>query len=371
MPDLDDTADQVLDDAYCPVCNAVFASFIERCPDDGARLKRSRDPLLGTTLDGRFRVVGPIGEGSMGRVYLGIQLSVNRAVAIKTIRDRWATDRDAARRFEREVRMLTRLSHPNIVNVYDFGSADGVLYLVMELLRGRTLADELSRRARFDVRRACEIAIQLCDALAAAHTAGVVHRDLKPANIVLVDASSGRDLVKVLDFGLAKPLTTERISLNEVTRTGIVLGTPLYLAPEAIAGDPASPSSDLYALGCVLFEMLAGAPPFVETSIELVMRRQLTADPPPLPANVPSELASVVASLLAKEPEARPPSALAVAARLHALIAAPIDDLDEATTFPRASPVAEPPPPRELPVAAMMAVACVLAVIACVLVVLV
>src|SRR5262249_22076159 len=101
----DDTTHEATDDADCPVCHGVFASFVERCPDDGARLKRSRDPLLGRMLDGRFRVVGPLGEGSMGRVYLGIQLSVNRAVAIKTIRDRWVTDRDAARRFEREVRM--------------------------------------------------------------------------------------------------------------------------------------------------------------------------------------------------------------------------------------------------------------------------
>jgi serine/threonine-protein kinase len=377
MPDHVDTTDEPIEDAHCPVCNAVFASFIERCPDDGARLKRTRDPLVGRTLDNRFRVVGPLGEGTMGRVYLGIQLSVNRAVAIKTIRDRWATDRDAARRFDREARMLTRLSHPNIVNVYDFGSADGVMYLVMELLRGHTLADELARHRRFDVRRACDIALQLCDALASAHAAGVVHRDLKPANIVLVDGSSGRDFVKVLDFGLAKPLRAERISLNEVTRAGIVMGTPLYLAPEAIAGDPAAPSADLYALGCMLHEMLSGDPPFVEASIELVMRRQLTAAPPPLPANVPPGLARVVTSLLAKDPDHRPKSALAVAARLRAFLTPLAEDLDEATTFPRASPsismssVVEPPlvvEPRQLPVAAIMLVASVIAVIACVVV---
>ena len=364
-----DTTDEPIEEVVCPICRATFASVLDRCPDDGARLTRSLDPMVGAILDGRYRIVAPLGEGAMGRIYLGTQLSVNRSVAIKVIRETWATDRDAMRRFMREAQVVTRLNHPNIVNVYDFGNADGVMYLVMELLRGTTLADELARCVRFDVRRACDVAIQLCDALAAAHACGVVHRDLKPPNVVLVGASAGRDLVKVLDFGLAKSVAPERPSLNDVTRTGVIMGTPLYLAPEAVAGDAAEPRSDLYALGCVLYEMLAGRPPFVDASVDVVLRSQLAVPPPPL-AGVPMELGVLVEQLLAKDPEDRPASAAGVAARLQ-LILVPHSDLDEAPTFPRASRLPTPveAAPRLPSAAVMLLLLAVLAAIACIVVV--
>ncbi|HEV7554763.1 MAG TPA: serine/threonine-protein kinase, partial [Kofleriaceae bacterium] len=280
IPD-DDTTDDRLDgeDLYCPVCGEGFAALFDRCPDDGARLVRwttSSDPLLGSLLDGRFRVVRLLGAGAMGRVYEGLEIAIDRPVAIKVMHDRYAFDSDAAKRFLREARVLTTLAHPNIVELYELGhTGAGLMYLVMELLRGTTLADELVARGAFEPGHACEIAIQLCDALAAAHACGIVHRDLKPANVVLV----GR-IAKVLDFGLAKSVVADRSSIGDLTQAGVILGTPLYLSPEALSGDAADPRMDLYALGCVLHELLAGEPPFANASIDVVLTQQLIADPP-------------------------------------------------------------------------------------------
>ena len=348
----DDTTDERIDgeDLYCPVCGEGFAALFDRCPDDGARLirwKTSSDALLGSLLDGRFRVVRPLGAGTMGLVYEGLQISVDRPVAIKVIHDRYALSSDAAKRFMREARVLTSLTHPNIVNVYEFGRTDaGVMYLVMELLRGTTLADELARRGPFEPGRACEIAIQLCEALAAAHACGIVHRDLKPANVVLVD---GGRLVKVLDFGLAKSVVAaDRSSVGDLTQAGVILGTPLYLSPEALSGDAADPRMDLYALGCVLHELLAGQSPFANASVDVVLTRQLIADPPRLPSYVSEELAALVDALLAKSPEARPASAAGVAAQLRAIVGtAPPLDMDESTTL--VAPPKRPTPRRPEP----------------------
>jgi serine/threonine-protein kinase len=320
-----DTTDDRLDgdEVYCPRCGGSFSPLVDLCPDDGTRLIRWQarpDPLLGATIDRRFRIVGAIGEGAMGRVYEAVDLARERAVAIKVIREPLSRDRATAKRFLREARLLAGFDHPHIVEVHDYGQTDaGALFLVMELLRGRTLADELRMARRLSPARAIAIAVQLCDALAAAHERGVIHRDLKPVNVLLCHGP--RETVKVLDFGLAKSLTGEDLAeASTLTQTGAILGTPLYMAPEALAGG-ADARSDLYALGCVVYEMLAGAPPFVDPAINVVLARHLAEPPPPLPGDVPPALAAAVLALLEKAPEQRPPTAHA--ARNLLLVALP------------------------------------------------
>ena len=305
---------------YCPVCGDAFSPLCERCPDDDAVLvhpPRFSDPLIGRVLDGRFRVLHMLAQGAMGSIYEGVQLPIKRPVAVKVIREELCRDPRSAQRFLREAKLVTRIAHPNIVDVFDFGETpDGCLYLVMELLRGQTLDVAIAQRGPFSVRQICELALQICDALVAAHTHGVVHRDLKPANIFLLPDLG--DWVKILDFGLAK--TTDAAS--ELTYVGAVLGTPLYMAPETIRFSSAEPRSDLYALGCILHELLAGEPPFTADSSAVVLARQLDDEPPPLPAHVPPTLRQLVTALLAKEPEDRPANALTVCAVLEHCLAA-------------------------------------------------
>src|SRR5574338_642281 len=239
----------------------------------------------------------------MGTVYRGWQLSVDREVAIKVIHPKLAGDRSAVKRFLREARLASRLSQPNIVNVYDFGQSEGVLYLVMELLRGHTLASELGQGRRINPRRTIAIASQLCDALEAAHAQGIVHRHLKPSNIVILDDPPGRDLLKVLDFGLAKSLVQDSGSV--VTNTDALLGTPLYMAPEQIEGKVSDQRADLYSFGCILYEMLTGRPPFVDNAVSAVLARHMHDVHIALPLHVPARLRDLIDKLLAKTPEDR------------------------------------------------------------------
>jgi tRNA A-37 threonylcarbamoyl transferase component Bud32 len=309
-------------EAYCSACNQSFAPEVTTCPNDGTKLVRfaaQRDELIGRVLDNRFEVRQPLGKGGMGTVYRAIQVSVDREVAIKVVHPKLADDRQAAKRFLREARLASRLNQPNIVNVIDFGQTeDGVLFLVMELLRGRTLAHELDGMRRFSVRRTCTIGLQLCDALEAAHAQGIVHRDLKPGNIVILDDPPGRDLLKVLDFGLAKSLATDTTS--QVTNTNAILGTPLYMAPEQVQGHASDQRADLYALGCILYELLAGAPPFTDAAVNLILAKHLSDPPPPLPPHVPGLLRGMIERVLAKRPEDRVQTAGEMRRALEAVI---------------------------------------------------
>jgi serine/threonine protein kinase len=293
-------------EAYCSACNQSFPSDTRVCPNDGARLIKlaaERDDLIGRVLDERYEIRAPLGKGGMGTVYRGWQLSVDREVAIKVIHPKLSNDRSAVKRFLREARLASRLSQPNIVNVYDFGQSDNVLYLVMELLRGHTLASELGQGRRINPKRTITIASQLCDALEAAHAQGIVHRDLKPSNIVILDDPPGRDLIKVLDFGLAKSLIQDSGSV--VTNTDALLGTPLYMAPEQIEGQVSDQRADLYSLGCILYEMLTGRPPFVENAVSAVLARHMHDTHAALPAHVPVKLRTLIDQLLEKSREER------------------------------------------------------------------
>src|SRR5215218_9286217 len=206
----------------------------------------------GRILDGRYQLGSLLAVGGMARVYLASDRVLERPVAVKVLSPPHAQDPVFVERFRREARSAARLSHPNIVAVFDSGTDAGLHYLVMEYVPGQSLAELLARQGRLTPRQAAELGVEVCAALAAAHAQGLVHRDVKPANVLVGD--DGR--VKVTDFGIVKAAATT------LTGTGTVLGTAAYLSPEQAQGGPVDARSDLYSLGCVLYELLCGSPPF-------------------------------------------------------------------------------------------------------------
>ncbi|MCC7075450.1 MAG: DUF2890 domain-containing protein [Deltaproteobacteria bacterium] len=271
--------------------------------------------LVGLTLAGRYRIERPIGEGGMGAVYLATQLSLGRNVAIKVLKTDGVLEADAVRRFQRETDVISRLQHPNIVQVVDAGSADdGTLFIAMEHLDGETVRAVLRRGGPISVLRALAVAGDVCRALLAAHKAGVVHRDLKAENVMLQRVEGLGERAKVLDFGVAK--LTAATAAPPVTGEGLVAGTPGSIAPEQLLGKSDDPRSDLYALGVLLFEMISGEPPYVSNNSMELMVRTLTDPVPslrermePLGRSVPGVIDSFVGNLLEKDPDLRPKNA--------------------------------------------------------------
>jgi len=269
----------------------------------------------GTRL-GPYEILAPLGAGGMGEVYRAHDTRLRRDVAIKVLPETIARG-GAWERFEREAHAASALNHPNICAVYDVGDADGRPFLVMELLEGKTIRDYLGKQPA-EARTTIALAIQIADALEAAHAKGIVHRDIKPGNIMV----TGREHVKVLDFGLAKhaPANTDDTrTLDSLTAAGTVVGTPSYIAPEILQGKEADARSDLWALGVVLYEMLSGRLPFHGLTLFEVSSAILREDPPPLPASVPYKLKGIVERCLEKEPGKRYQSAGEVRAALEPL----------------------------------------------------
>ena len=261
-------------------------------------------------LGGRYALRDKLGDGGMATVWRATDEVLGRDVAVKVLSPQFAADPDFLARFEREARHAARLSHPRLVTVFDSGVDGALPYIVMELVAGPTLRQVLDHTGMLPPGEAVGIAAAVCEGLEVAHAAGLVHRDIKPANIVL--ASGGE--VKVLDFGIARA-----DGRSGGTQTQAVLGTAAYLSPEQASGHPAGPPADLYSLGCVLFEMLTGAPPFsAETTVGLAYR-QVHDDPGPPSARrpgLPERLDQITARLLAKDPASRPTSAAAARAGL-------------------------------------------------------
>jgi len=260
---------------------------------------------------GRFRIEREIGTGGMGTVYLATHLGLERPVAVKIIRREFASDADVAERFLREARTMAKLRHPNAAMIFDAGNLpDGRHFIVMEFVEGETLSQSLARERRFSATHAVNIATQICDVLEEAHRLGIVHRDLKPSNILL-----GRRGVCVLDFGVAKVLASSAESTAThaaSTGSGQIVGTPRYMSPEQCLGQRVGARSDLYSLGVLLYEMLAGRPPFVDPLQSALLVKQATSPAPPLPRlrqDIPRPLALAVHTLLAKRPEDRPRTA--------------------------------------------------------------
>jgi len=298
----------------CLRCGSKFGSRAEYCPHDGSLLATDdeiADPLLGTVLLEQFRVEKQIGVGGMGTVYRAHQTTFGRDVAIKVLRQELARDEQAVARFEREARLATSLDHPNLVRVFLSGRLpDNRLYIVMELLEGRSLADELDDHGPPSLERAVIMIMKLCAGLDAVHAAGIVHRDIKPENVYLVKRGRDGDFVKLVDFGVARVLEADGTDPT-TTQNGRVFGTATYISPEAATGDDTDRRSDIYSLGVLSYQLLTGELPFEGNTAGAVLMQHVHNEPPPLRtkgrgAEVPDGVARVVMRALSKEPEARP-----------------------------------------------------------------
>jgi serine/threonine-protein kinase len=260
--------------------------------------------MNGSELGGRYRVEARIGSGGMADVFRGFDSVLHRTVAIKVLNARFASDAGFVERFRREAQAAARLNHPNIVGVFDHGADDGTQYIVMEFIEGRTLADALEAGRRPSPMQAAEVAQHICEALEAAHAQGVIHRDIKPANVMVTRDGT----VKVMDFGIARLVSGPETA----PQTSAVLGTAAYLSPEQAQGQRVDARTDIYSLGTVLYEMLAGRPPFTGESPVAIAYKQVNEQPvPPSHVNpdVPSSLDAVVMRALAKNPANRYQSA--------------------------------------------------------------
>ncbi|MBI2391054.1 MAG: serine/threonine protein kinase [Deltaproteobacteria bacterium] len=286
--------------------------------DQRAILDRGPDPLIGRVIADRYRIVGHVGRGGMGVVYKVEHLRIGKLMAMKLLTGELSRSREVVRRFKREALAASRLTSVNTVQVWDFGHADGLTYLVMELVAGEDLGKILKREGPFDFRRVAQLAAQVCNSMEEAHQRGIVHRDIKPENIlVLHPTGEGRqltELVKVLDFGLAKLHDDERSHTNDVTTTGAIVGTPFYMAPEQIRGEAVDGRADIYALGAVMYRALTGVPPFEGATPMSVLTMHLTE---PLIApherfpglGIPREASEIIAKCMAKDRDERYASA--------------------------------------------------------------
>lgn len=276
--------------------------------------KRS-DPLIGSLAAGRYRIRSLIGEGGMGRVYLAVHEAIQKKVALKILRHEFSTKPEIVSRFQQEAISASRIKHPNVLDVFDFGQlADGCFFLAMEHLEGIDLADELKAQHKIEPRRAVRLALQICRALGTAHARGVIHRDMKPENVFLQRTDDGDEVVKILDFGIAQLRSAEDVAAREqkrrLTRTGMIFGTPEYMAPEQATGKPADLRVDIYAVGIILYEMFTGAVPFTGDTFMGVLTAHVNEPLPAMRALYPDlvispQLEQVIEHALAKNPEER------------------------------------------------------------------
>ena len=320
----------------CPQCHQPLRAGAQFCTHCGARTARqgradspdesvptagregadassptfAADPLVGRVLDGKYEIVAPLGAGGMGAVYLARRVLIGDEVAVKVLHAKFVNDETLVERFRREARAAAQLHHPNVVTIHDYGEArgpGGFAYIVMELVRGESLRDLLNREGRLEAARAVELMRGVCAGVAAAHRRGIVHRDIKPDNIIRIplDEDSPAERVKVVDFGIAK--LRDMAAEAKLTHVGAVVGTPNYMSPEQCKGEHLDARADVYSLGALLYEMLAGSPPFTAANISGVILKHVNEPQPPVPQNlrVPAALQEAIARALSKQPEGR------------------------------------------------------------------
>jgi serine/threonine-protein kinase len=324
----------------CPQCHIRYPADAVRCFLDRAELEEIRDPLIGKTIAGRYVIEGLLGEGGMSTVYRARNALVERPCAVKVMSAALATDANVRERFRREAKSTQAISHPNVIEIFDQGEMDdSTPYIVMELLDGHTLS-VLTDAGPVLPPRAIPIMIQIARGIARAHDLGVVHRDLKPENIFICSRGDSSDLVKILDFGIARSRADSRL-----TNMGELFGTPQYMAPERVTTGEAGPSVDLYALGVIFFEMATGKLPFTASDPATFLIKHMK-DPAPAPRSiaprVPEPLNALILQLLEKDPRARPVDAhrieqdLVVLAHLLGVRVPPDPESDPASSRPPA-----------------------------------
>ncbi|QSQ20392.1 protein kinase [Pyxidicoccus parkwayensis] len=306
-------------------------------------VNRSDVELREGSMLGNYQLERLLGEGSMGKVFQARHARLGRQVALKVLKAEHARDSGFVQRFFQEARTVNQINHEHIVEIFDFvdEGEGGHVYCVMELLRGQSLTS-LVQEEKLTLARIQRIVVQVCAALGAAHQVGVVHRDVKPDNLFIIHRAGQPDFVKVLDFGVAKLLTSEGNTSG--TMDGTIIGTPAYMAPEQAAGLQVDPRADVYAVGNILYELLSGKPPFQAPAFGQLVVQIITQPPPPLPTQLPSgepvppQLAELVLRCLAKEPEARPQSLAEVTTALlllptaapaaNAVVEVPAEEVD-------------------------------------------
>ncbi len=270
--------------------------------------------MIGTLAAGRYRVMKLLGEGGMGQVYLAEHVAIEKRVALKVLRAEYATKGEIVTRFQQEAISASRIKHPNVLDVFDFGQLEnGCFFLAMEFLEGNDLADEITRRRVLDAATGIRVAMQICRALAAAHLNGVVHRDMKPENVFLQRTADGEEIVKIVDFGIAQLRSKDDAVVEtkrRLTRTGMIFGTPEYMAPEQASGKHADLRADIYAVGIIMYEMFTGAVPFTGETFLGVLTKHLNETPPAMNAVFPElaispEMQAVIMRALVKDPAVR------------------------------------------------------------------
>ncbi|MCA1634183.1 MAG: protein kinase [Acidobacteria bacterium] len=278
--------------------------------DAGAETMSETDPLVGRVLDGKYELLGRLGEGGMGAVYRASRVHIGDEVAVKVLHSKLVNDETLIERFRREARAAAQLQHPNVVTIHDYGEARGpagFAYIVMELVRGVSLRDLLRREGRLDPAHAVALMRDICAGVGAAHRREIVHRDIKPDNIIVLPANEEheRERIKVVDFGIAK--LRDLASDSTLTQAGVMVGTPFYMSPEQCRGEHLDARADVYSLGALLHEMLAGSPPFAAASVSGVLAKHLTEAPPPLAQelHVAPALQAAISRSLSKEAEGR------------------------------------------------------------------
>ena len=334
----------------CPQCGTEYPANARFCEIDGTALRSAagQQDMVGSIVAERYHVMKKLGEGGMGQVYLAEHVKMGRKSALKVMHPGMVKDVDAISRFNREAANASRISHPNIAAVYDFGETpDGIIFLAMEFVDGPPLTKVIEQSGALPAKRAAEIVRQTGDALAVAHDLGIVHRDLKPDNIMIAKTRDGGDLVKVVDFGIAKAANSEA---QKVTKTGLVVGTPEYMSPEQLAGDKLDGRSDIYSLALVAFNMLTGKLPFPSDSAQEAMIMRLTDRPKSLgemrpDVNWPADVQGVMDKALERDATLR----YQTAAEFGRDLQRAIDRMPETTASDLGTQVLSVPPTRVAP----------------------
>ncbi|MCW5822779.1 MAG: serine/threonine protein kinase [Cyanobacteria bacterium TGS_CYA1] len=293
----------------CMVCSGEFDYSIDSCPNDGNPLQKVRyDTLVGTTFLDKYEILEELGSGGMSTVYKVKQVFLGKEFALKILKDSAAGSGDGIARFQREAQAAGALKHQGIISIQDFGlTPDGQPYMTMEYIAGSSLSQLLDKKSRLDLRLALSFMDQICEALMHAHENGIVHRDLKPSNIMLVTGLDGKINAKIVDFGIAKVVAENSENSLNLTKTGELIGSPLYMSPEQCRGQKIDHRSDIYSVGCVFYEMLVGMPPIVGKQVTDTILAHIQKPPNPFPEGVeiPHNVKEAIFKALEKEPDSR------------------------------------------------------------------
>jgi serine/threonine protein kinase len=295
------------------LCSSQQGAYNINVPNDpkSAAEENVADPMIGTVIANKYEVLSLVGRGGMSQVYKARNKQVNSIVAVKTLKQDLLSDEELFARFCREAKAVQTLTHPNIVSMHEFGiTMDGQPFMAMDYLEGKTLADIIEDSERIGVKRLLRIFTQVCDALGHAHAHKIIHRDIKPGNIMVLDTANETDVVKIFDFGFAKLLEKPGRKVQALTQLGDVLGTPLYMSPEQSAGKTLDSRSDIYAVGCVMYESLTGRAPLIGDNVLDTMQKQINEKPVALDTVrpdlfIPEPMQAILWKTLEKDPAQR------------------------------------------------------------------